>query len=407
MKKYELVELLVEKGLLYVAVGLEKDFGAKLKLIDDRGVEHYPAAKTSAKETDWNLIKRLPKLTDEEYYYEKNHKNLVMQVSSKGAALYILVEKVAAEKIINLMKIMADYRLALKQYLSTELKLVSSIEENKRKLLESLFVRGSLSFDELAEELGLSLDGRYAVMLTEFAGENKLKERDFQAIVREFNKLVKGAEIHPTCLGESYVAVLSVREDNSLGLDDRALALWHEKLAKNLDSAVNVGVGGVYGVKDIAESYSEAQMAINFHTIRGKENVVQCFDNLGIFRELFRYRGERLAAFCHRTLSKLLEYDHNFDGDLRITLGAFLSTNFNYKLTAEKLYVHTNTVRYRIEKIEQVLGIDLDDPDNRFNLYAAIRVGNVLQRLDLLQPGYVGHVGEVNKSGHKEGHALL
>ena len=69
-------------------------------------------------------------------------------------------------------------------------------------------------------------------------------------------------------------------------------------------------------------------------------------------------------------------------------------------MTAEKLFVHVNTVRYRCEKIAQLLDIDWDDPDVRFNLYAAIRVGDVLKSLNILQPGYIGQVQD-KKESHK------
>ena len=58
-----------------------------------------------------------------------------------------------------------------------------------------------------------------------------------------------------------------------------------------------------------------------------------------------------------------------------------------------------NTVRYRCEKIAQLLEIDLNHPDTRFNLYAAIRGGDVLKALNLLQPGYVGNLSSHKSNG--------
>ena len=119
---------------------------------------------------------------------------------------------------------------------------------------------------------------------------------------------------------------------------------------------------------------------------------MQWFDELGIFCELFRCPPARIHTFCRQTLDKLLEYDHDCNADLQITLRTLLDDNFNYKATAEKLFIHVNTVRYRAEKIAQLLNIDLNDPDTRFNLYAALRVGDVRKALDLLQPGYIGTI---------------
>ena len=124
---------------------------------------------------------------------------------------------------------------------------------------------------------------------------------------------------------------------------------------------------------------------------------------MGIFCELFRCPPARIHTFCRQTLDKLLEYDHDYDADLQITLRTLLDDNFNYKATAEKLFLHVNTVRYRAEKISQLLGIDLNDPDTRFNLYAALRIGDVRKALGLLQPGYVGSIKHARDAKHEKG----
>ena len=85
---------------------------------------------------------------------------------------------------------------------------------------------------------------------------------------------------------------------------------------------------------------------------------------------------------------------YDCDAKLQITLRTLFDTNFSYKLTAEKLFIHVNTVRYRCDKIALLLAVDLNQPDTRFNLYAAFRVGDVLKVLNLLQPGYIGNISK-------------
>ena len=171
---------------------------------------------------------------------------------------------------------------------------------------------------------------------------------------------------------------------------------------------ISIGVGGIYPVPELHRSYNEARIAVKFHTIKGRRGFVQRFADLGIFRELFRHDTERITAFCRLTLEKLLEYDHDNDADLRTTLTTLLDAGMNFKLAAERLYVHVNTVRYRCEKIEQILGVDLSNSDNAFNFYAALRVGDVLRALDLLQPGYVGELSGSGKGvSHKKSRTVF
>lgn len=103
---------------------------------------------------------------------------------------------------------------------------------------------------------------------------------------------------------------------------------------------------------------------------------------------------EPAFAFCRSALGRLLDYDGENDADLLATLKLLLETNFNYSATAADLFVHANTVRYRSEKIEQLLARDLRDPDVRFNLYAAVRVREILVDMHILPDGYVGKAHE-------------
>ena len=103
---------------------------------------------------------------------------------------------------------------------------------------------------------------------------------------------------------------------------------------------------------------------------------------------------ESAFAFCCSALGRLLDYDGENDADLLVTLKLLLEMNFNYSATAADLFIHANTVRYRCEKIEQLLMLDLRDPDVRFNLYAALRVQEILVDMHILPGGYVGRVHE-------------
>ena len=193
---------------------------------------------------------------------------------------------------------------------------------------------------------------------------------------------------------QSYAVMLM--RDSSQEMTNR----WQQAFRDRFHVPLSIGVGNAHPISDLHKSFHEARIALTFRTIKGHEGFVQWFRDLGIFGNLFSSPAEDIRAFCRQTLDKLLEYDHDYDTELQLTLRTLLDENFNYKLTAEKLFIHVNTVRYRAEKIAQLLNIDLNSPDVRFNLYAAIRIGDVLKKLDLMQPGYIGTIHTHNDKHH-------
>lgn len=78
-------------------------------------------------------------------------------------------------------------------------------------------------------------------------------------------------------------------------------------------------------------------------------------------------------------LARLAAYDAGHDGDLCITLQAYLEQFGNVRAAAEALYVHTSTFRYRMRRVVEVSGLDLDDPDQRLEVAIALRLERLLR----------------------------
>ena len=87
---------------------------------------------------------------------------------------------------------------------------------------------------------------------------------------------------------------------------------------------------------------------------------------------------ERLVR---RWLSPLLDYDATKGSELVATVSAYLECGGNYDATAKALAVHRSTLRYRLQRIRDVSGYDLGDPDIRFNLHLATRAWRTLEAM--------------------------
>ena len=97
------------------------------------------------------------------------------------------------------------------------------------------------------------------------------------------------------------------------------------------------------------------------------------FDDLGLDRLLVAVPDSEAEAFCTDMLGPLEAYDAARGTSLVATLEAFLATR-NAALAARQLYLHYNTLKNRLAKIEEIIGPYLDDPDRCLSLALALRL---------------------------------
>ncbi|MGP3956548.1 PucR family transcriptional regulator [Nonomuraea sp. 3N208] len=129
------------------------------------------------------------------------------------------------------------------------------------------------------------------------------------------------------------------------------------------------------GAETLPEAYSQALKAARVGRQLHGPGAVAHFDQLGVYRLLSLVNDtDELHAFVRETLGPLASDDDAENGDLRRTLQVLLETNLNVAETARRLHFHYNTLRYRIGKLERLLGNFTDDPHLRLNLTLALHV---------------------------------
>ncbi|HSM57476.1 MAG TPA: PucR family transcriptional regulator ligand-binding domain-containing protein [Candidatus Sulfomarinibacteraceae bacterium] len=128
------------------------------------------------------------------------------------------------------------------------------------------------------------------------------------------------------------------------------------------------------GRNGVARSYEEAQEALQVARALGQEEGVVAFDELGVLHWL-NHLPDAVAgdnAFLQHVRA-LAAYDEERDGELVKTLEAYLDHGGSLVDAAAALYVHRNTLLHRIERIEELRGLDLRDPLQRLNLHVALK----------------------------------
>ena len=131
----------------------------------------------------------------------------------------------------------------------------------------------------------------------------------------------------------------------------------------------------ITSVAALPGAYDEALKAVHVGRQMHGESALTHFDGLGIYRLLALIPdGADLHRFVDESLGELATDDSPENADLRRTLSVLIDTNLNVAETARQLFFHYNTLRYRIAKLERMLGPFTSDPQLRLTLALALRI---------------------------------
>lgn len=158
-----------------------------------------------------------------------------------------------------------------------------------------------------------------------------------------------------------------------------------EKLARSIVDTLNgefytkscVGIGTVVGsLKDVARSFKEAQVSLEVGKVFDTEKSIISYDNLGIGRLIYQLPTTLCEMFLNEVFKKgLIE---SLDHETLYTIQKFFENNLNVSETSRKLFVHRNTLVYRLEKIRRITGLDLREFDHAIIFKVALMVKKYL-----------------------------
>lgn len=138
---------------------------------------------------------------------------------------------------------------------------------------------------------------------------------------------------------------------------------------------VRAGSGRTYiHANEIFRSYEEAKVSLTLGRIMNIRTKIPFFRDLGLARILYNHDQQELAEFYKDTLGELVRYDSEQNADLEKTLEVFLLNRCDLKLAADALYLHPNTLRYRLKKTEEILAVNLNDLDTKVDLMTAFKI---------------------------------
>ena len=153
----------------------------------------------------------------------------------------------------------------------------------------------------------------------------------------------------------------------------QSLQKVQERIYHQLKLPMSFGIGTLArGVFELPESYQEAADALKMGYTERKSRFIQPFRTKKVIDMLRLIPASDLQDFSKQSLQRLLETDEKERHMLMQTLYVFLENNCQISETAKKLYIHRNTVMYRLTKCENLIGRSIKDPDETLRLRIAL-----------------------------------
>ena len=158
-----------------------------------------------------------------------------------------------------------------------------------------------------------------------------------------------------------------------------------EKLARSIVDTLgsefyirtSVGIGtAIVGIKELARSFKEAQVALEVGKVFDNEKSIVSYENLGIARLIYQLPTTLCEMFLREVFKK--GSIESLDHETLFTIQRFFENNLNVSETSRKLFVHRNTLVYRLEKIKKLTGLDLREFDHAIVFKVALMVKKYL-----------------------------
>ena len=224
-----------------------------------------------------------------------------------------------------------------------------------------------------AKELHFSTDAPRAVFLIRQVGHGDVSTVDVLA-----GMFPDKLQDFVLSINEMDIAVVKQISSSTTSEElERIAGTIEETLKNELRIKTVIGIGTVAEhLRELADSYKEAQTAIEVGKVFDTEKSIMHYENLGIGRLIYQLP----TTLCEIFLSEVFKKNSidSLDQETLFTINKFFENNLNVSETSRKLFVHRNTLVYRLEKIKKLTGLDLRQFDHAIVFKVALMVRKYL-----------------------------
>jgi purine catabolism regulator len=263
-------------------------------------------------------------------------------------------------------------------------------QQYKNEFLRDLFINYTLNAKDIQERgktYNFSLDDSYICMAIQLVGKNGKEQAVDTDQVSQFESIIQSIQHNVIigCIRRTLYVLCPYENEGDQELIEKAQT-FKDKLKRSTASSTNIqiGIGRYHPEMDgIRRSFREADQAISLGKMIWSEKNVIHYNDLGVYHLIsLASDSMELKRFCDESIGKLIEYDQDSDMELVETLRAYYQHNEKLNDTSNALYVHVNTLKYRMQKIEKITGYSLQGSEGKLTLYLGLKI------YDYLSNGY-------------------
>jgi sugar diacid utilization regulator len=273
---------------------------------------------------------------------------------------------------------LSHQRLLVRSELKRQAEFVNDLLYNNFESRASLLDRAAV--------WGWSLDVPHRTVVVELDGfDDDAADRhtiaEFQALM-EATTVQSGAGAVTARLGERSIVLFPQREGETEAQSrerlKRLFDRWQDRVGRwRTGQTISAGAGNTFDITELYRSFQEAKTALELGRSLNGEGRLSLIRDLGLFRLLYTQSDLELQEFWNETMGALARHDAQQGAGLVATLKTYLDCDGDLSATASRLFVHPNTLRYRLDKIREITGRDVHLTEDRVNLYVALRVGDL------------------------------
>ena len=250
---------------------------------------------------------------------------------------------------------------------------------DKDNFIKNLILDNLLLVDifNRAKKLHINTDVRRSVFLVEAEGETNTTVLE---MMRDF--FISAPTDFVTAVDEKNVIVVHEMTEEDTAAENRDLASGMlEYLNKEGEEKVRISYGTtVDDIKDVSRSYKEAKMALDVGKIFFEDRNVVAYSSLGIGRLIYQLP----IPLCRMFIQEIFEgkSPEEFDNETLATINKFFENSLNVSETSRQLYIHRNTLVYRLDKLQKTTGLDLRIFEDAITFKIALMVAKYMKYME-------------------------
>ena len=250
---------------------------------------------------------------------------------------------------------------------------------DKNNFIQNLLLDNLLLVDiyNRAKKLHIEVEARRVVYMIETKQEKDLNAREllktlFATRTRDFITAVDERSI---------ILIHELREDEDYEDVEQVANMMKDMLNSEAMASVRISYGTIVNeIKQVSKSYKEAKMALDVGKIFYSEKRIIAYSTLGIGRLIYQLPISLCEMFMHEVFGDNIPA--SLDEETLPTINKFFENNLNVSETSRQLYVHRNTLVYRLEKLQKSTGLDIRKFDDALTFKIALMVVNYMKYME-------------------------